>query len=333
MLQEIEYKDIFSPQTLATLKGKSADSLRQMVGNKTLMQSMMRSQELLSQIEEAEGPYADLLANEAVDIVKKAYPLIDYSDIEIDAKIGSEGLGIQPNPQEEEEEESPEEAPPDKKRRVINAITQGSSIRGAFSYLLFRESLDHIDDTLVDKYSEILKLTFGTFDDEQAIALMLVALQQGKKPAGGEEQVTYDKEKNKFVIKARALNFPFLVHEIVKGLYEILSLQGFSTDSIKNKGIIKRVDKVESEPSDMQYGKFIYDGINNLWADSEFDDTRVKDFLFTEIYKLPEDEFLNFIENTINNKLTPQQQRWALGIMKQIDRDLKKDDTQLDDLD
>lgn len=82
MLKEVQYKDIFSPQTLATLKGKSAESLRQMMGNKNLMQALMRSAELLQQISKAEAPYRDLLEAEAIDIVKKAYPLIEYANIE-----------------------------------------------------------------------------------------------------------------------------------------------------------------------------------------------------------------------------------------------------------
>ena len=64
----------------------------------------------------------------------------------------------------------------------------------------------------------------------------------------------------------------------------------------KNKGVIKRVDKVEAEPRDLQYGKFIYDGINNLYVNSSYDDPRVRDFLYTEIYKLEGDEFMSFIE-------------------------------------
>jgi len=328
MLKEVQYKDIFSPQTLATLKGKSAESLRQMMGNKNIMQAMMRNLQLLPEISKIEAPYRDILEMEAVDIVKKAYPLINYADIEIDAKITNEL-----NSEGGEDEEEPSTAPEDKKRRIINAITQGSSIRGAFAYLLFRESLDTLDENLIEKYNELLNITFGAYDDDQVIALALAMLSQKQPIGAGKSEIKYDQEKDKFVIYARAINFPFLVHEIVKGLYEILSLQGFSTDREKNKQLVKRVDKAINEPEDQRYGKFIYDGINQLWADSEFEDSRVRDFLYTEIYRLEDTEFMSFIDNIINNKLTPAQKSWALGTMKQIDRDLHKDDTGLDDLD
>lgn len=329
MLKEIQYKDIFSPQTLATLKGKSGESLRQMLGDKNLHQALMRTLQLLPEISKIEAPYRDILENEAIDIVKKAYPLINYADIEINAKI----VPILGQTDGEEEEGDQDVAPENKKRRIINAITQGSSVRGAFAYLLFREALDTLDDELVNKYTELLKLTFGAYDDDQLIALALAMMSQNQSMGGGKSQVKYDQEKDKFVINAEALNFAFLVHEIVKGLYEILSLQGFSTDREKNKRIVKQVDKASNEPEDLRYGKFIYDNINQLYTDSGFDDTRVRDFLYTEIYKLDDQEFMTFIDNVINNKLTPSQKSWAIGTMKQIDRDLHKDDTGLEDLD
>lgn len=330
MLSEAQYKNIFKPETLATLKGKSGESLRQLMGNKNMMQAALESADLINSIAKIERPYIDILENEAIDIVKKAYPIVDYSDIEIDAKIEQQ---IKPSRPGEKEDDNLDSAPEEKKRRVINAITQGSSIRGAFAYLLFREALDTLDDTLVDQYTQLVKNTFGVFDDEQIIALLMALMaQQGTSPSGGESEIEYDEAKDKFVIRARAINFPFLVHEIVKGLYEILGTQGFSTDNEKNKQIINKVDKVINEPEDMRFGKFIYDSINNIYIDSGFDDTRIRDFLFTEIYKLEDKEFISFIENSINNQLTSPQKSWVLGVMKNIEKDLKKDDTNLEDL-
>jgi hypothetical protein len=51
------------------------------------------------------------------------------------------------------------------------------------------------------------------------------------------------------------------------------------------------------------------------------------------VYKLEEDEFIEFIENVVNNKLTSAQKNWAMGEMRSIEKDLKKDDTGLEDLD
>ena len=331
-LLEIEYEKIFRPETMASLKGKSGESLKQMLGNKSLMQTIMRSSELIPEIIEAEKNHITTLEGIAVDMVTQAYPIIDYANIRIDAKIVTMGnIAIPPPSEEEESPPNPEFL--EAKRRIINGITQGASIRGSFAFYLFKEYLDLLDDTLVDKYGEILKLSFGIYDSEEAIAMLLAMIAQNKNMPGGESQMEYDEEAQQFVIKARAICFPMLVHEIVKGLYEIVGTQGFGKDKEQNKAVIGAVDKLSNEPRDFQYGKFIYDALNNLYGESNIDDARVRELFFTEVYKLDEEEFVNFIENLINNKLTTIQKQWAMGEMKAIEKDLKKDDTGLAGLD
>jgi hypothetical protein len=48
---------------------------------------------------------------------------------------------------------------------------------------------------------------------------------------------------------------------------------------------------------------------------------------------MDENEFFSFIENAINDELNTSQKKWALDTMKDIERDLQKDDTGLEDLD
>ena len=331
-LFEIEYEKIFKPETMDALKGKSGTSLKQMLGNKSLMQTLMSSQEILGEIVEAEKPHRDVLSQIAVDMVTQAYPIIDYANIRIDAKI-EDNINLSSSEDETPVEDANTPEALKAKRRIINGITQGASIRGSFAFYLFKEYLDLLDDSLVDKYGEILKQVFGIYDDENAIAMMLAALEQGQKMAGGESEMVYDEETDQFVVKARALCFPMLVHEIVKGLYEIVGTQGFGKDKEQNKAVIGAVDKLSNEPRDLQYGKFIYDALNNLYVESNIDDARVRELFFTEVYKLEEAEFIEFIENIVNDKLTPAQKKWAMDEMKAIEKDLKKDDTGLEDLD
>jgi len=337
-LLEVEYDKIFSPKTMASLKGKSGESLRAMLGDKNLMQTLMRTKGLLDEIIAAEDGYRDELEMVAAQMVTDAYPIIDYANIKIDAKIvGMSDLDI-PNPPENEDPASPDFGgdDPEKlkaKRRIINGITQGASIRGAFGFLLFREYLDQLNPELVNKYSEILKLAFGIYDDENAIAMMLAMLAQGQKMQGGESEMEYDEENEQFVIKAKAICYPMLVHEIVKGLYEIVGTEGFGADKEKNQAIVGAVDKLSNEPRDLQYGKFIYDAISAIYNQSQIDDARVRELFFASLYKLPDSEFFPFIENAINDELTPAQKNWASGEMRDIARDLTKDDTGLEDLD
>ena len=332
-LSEAKYEDIFSPETLEKLKGKSGESLQQLIGDKDLMQTMRESQELLNQIAQVERGHEENLVKVAIDIVKQAYPIVEYSDIRIEASLGSGG-DIQ-EPEEEEEEESEEGGMDtmdlEKKRRIINGITQGASIRGSFSFLLFREHLDEIDGSLVEKYNQILKLSFGIYDNEEAIAMMLSLLGQGQKQQGGESKAEYDEEADQFVVKAQAICFPMLVHEIVKGLYEIIGTEGFGSDKELNKRIIGKVDKLSNEPEDLRYGKFIYDGLRELYLQTEYKDDRSRELFFVEVYKLSSNNFFKLINALIDDTINNNHIQWAKNKVIEIERDLQKDD--VDDID
>ncbi len=144
------------PETMAALKGKSGESLKQMLGNKSLMQTISRSSQLVSEIVAAEDGHRDALEGMAADMVTQAYPIIDYANIRIEAEIvgmGDMNIGSGEDETPSEDVNTPEAVLA--KRRIINGITQGASIRGAFAFYLFREYLDVLDDTLVDKYADV----------------------------------------------------------------------------------------------------------------------------------------------------------------------------------
>ena len=82
-----------------------------------------------------------------------------------------------------------EQISPEGRRRIINGISQGAALRGAFSFYLFKDYLDAIDPSLIDKYNQIMKNSFGVYDDDNAIAMMLSALAQGVNTAGGSSKV------------------------------------------------------------------------------------------------------------------------------------------------
>ena len=329
----MEYKDIFSKNTLDVLKGKSSDNLKQMLGNKSIMKAMMDSRQLLDSVMEIEKPYRKQLEQLAIKIVTEMYPIISDNDIEIQAQLMPDiklsGGDIDPS----KEPPSPLIDLDNSKRRIINSITQGGSLRGSFAFYLFMEHLDEINPNLISQYGDLLKNAYGIYDDDQTIAMMLAMLAQQKQMNGGEVDVAYNEEEDKFIIKAQALCFPILLQEIIKGLYEIISLEGFTSDSEKNKTIVKQVDKVSNEPEDIRYGKYIYDAINKLYTSQGYDDTRVREYFLTDLYKLSNGEFIEFIENLLQDKLTSKQQLWVKNTMRDIDRDIKKDDTGLDNLD
>jgi hypothetical protein len=153
---------------------------------------------------------------------------------------------------------------------------------------------------------------------------MLAAVAQGQKLAGGSSKITISEALG---IRARAVCFPMLVHELIKGYYGILGQSGLKGDKDTKQATVRAVDKLENEPEDIRYGKFIYKAINNIFlAFADTDDSRVQSFFFQDVYKLEDNEFFSFIENAINENLTPQQIDWVQNTISSIEDDLRADD-------
>ena len=321
-----EYQKVFKdPKTFNILKKQSADSLKDMLRGKSFMQASMDSMRLLPQVIKAEAPYKDYLEEIAKEVLENVYPIVKQSGITIDAKIvGPSALKLSQDdsPTEEEVEEFTQKSGIDK-RRLINAITQGASIRGTKAYYVFDGILNTLDDTLLDSYSTIIGNAYGIYDDDNAIAMMLAMMSQNGATQGGESSVDWDEEEGTLVIRARALIFPILIHELVKGLYEILSLQGFSADVEQNKQIVSKVDKVTNEPEDLRYGKFIYDALSKYVIESPYNPAKIRELFFMEIYKLPDSKFHEFVENSINNKITPVEKNWVENTLKKLNDENK----------
>lgn len=392
----MEYKNILSNKTLSNLDKKSKEHLKQMLGDRSIIQTISSSNLLLSEIAEAEKPYIEELEKLAINIIHELYPILKSLGIKIDAQITS--LSDTTNSLDEIKFNAPktwnldkfipdldldkvkfkdiikynnekylvgkttssfifyinlntkekgwfhkislytdnkklskislsESLSPESRRRLINAITQGAALRGAFAFHLFKEALDKINPSLVEKYNQIMKNSFGIYDDENAIALLLSLLAQGHKAAGGTSKVIINESKSSNItIKARAICFPMLIHEIIKGLYELISLQGFRGDKESNQKVVDKIDTLQNEPHDIKYGKFIYDTLNNLFASSQYNDPRIREFFFAEVYKLEDNDFISLIENSINEELTPKQKKWVDSTLKEISLDLRNDD-------
>ena len=316
----MDYKDIFSPSTMAKMNSQSAANLQAMLGDKNLMQTLMSSQQLLMEVIEIEKPYIPQLEELSVQMVEDMYPIINDDNIQIDAKIVSmeevnqsldeikintpskynpyledkynpfeKGKNVRitiqnflknnPNATEKQivniisnkeylyskntisdnlrrtsdivrnisknintgrkvytysyslggtlNENSPEQ-----KRRVINGITQGAALKGAFSFYLFKEYLDIIDDTLVEKYNQLMKEVFGIYDDENAIAMFLRTIASGQHMGGGSSKVIVNEIKINSPINIWNFNkyIPNFNPRHIKVGHTII----FNTDKIKN---------------------------------------------------------------------------------------------------
>lgn len=193
------------------------------------------------QIQQLEAAHKEQLERIAKDIVTKVWK-IDPSLIE-KGEITPD-VDLEPSVEEEEPEElTPEQKAEVEKRIIMNALTHGSAIHMMTTmYHLGREALDRIDKRLVplyDRFSTGAVLS-SWYQDIEAL-LQLIGIQ-----LGGAVQI--DWEKDTPTIKAQAVMFPLLLHELSKGVMELLTAHQLSPlDPDTLKKVYKHADKYEHE--------------------------------------------------------------------------------------
>ena len=338
-LHEAEYDKIFDPETLGKLKG----SVAQRMQGKDPMQIMGNLMQLAMQVMQLERGNEDLLEQLAYDVVYEAYPYLKSNQdvIEIDAKIVPQPQvkeALKPNsPNEEDIEElSIEEeeqmmldiAEDLKKRRLINAVTQGGSTFSKSAHYVQQEYIDIVGgEGTSDKYRDLMQAALDMIDFTIGLPRMRANLGNDlEDSATGAESVYYDFEKEKWIIKARAIVFPVLILEIVKGMYEIIGLFGFS-DLERGEKVVKYTDKIQNEPEDIAYGQMItknlFDIINKLETNVTPEE---RDDFLQDIYKLSNNEFIKLMTNVINNRVDTSQMNQLKGMFKQMRQDKTADD-------
>lgn len=335
-LDEADYNSIFDPDTVSKLVGSVKDRIQ----NKNPMEIAMNLQKLSSEVLQLERGKESELSSLAKDIVYEAYPFLSaYSDtIEIDAEIVKQSQvkdELKPdNTQQEDiedlDQEEREEILQDdeKKRRLINSITQGASTFSKTAHYLKRDYLEALTEPgTSEKYQNLMQSALDMID---IISQMPPSMMQGgsgglEDSATGVVSVFYDYSKEKWIIKARAIVLPVLVLEIVKGMYEIISLFGF-TDWRRGQKVVKNVDKIQNEPKDIAYGQLIARNLFDLIYSLDTDVTpEERDDLLQDIYKMDSKEFILLITNVINNKVTSSQKTTLSKQLTQMRQDKKAD--------
>ena len=311
------YKNIFDSETLAKLNAKSAESARIMLGNKDLMRVMMSSQALLSNIIQAESSYRPQLEQLAVEIVKDQYPKLVQDKINIDAKILSDVTLEENTPQE-------------KKRRIANALAQGASVAELFKIFQREEvaqKINAINPSLYEAYNQIMNNTFGIYNNDQAIDMMLAAIAAGHSSIGGSSKIITEA----LGIEAQAICFPMLVHEIIKGYWSIIAQSGLTGSEEEKIATINKVDKLENEPLDIRYGPIIFkklETIYNAFTPSDIDPRTFVMFYMSVLKLEPEDKFFSFVGNIVGDKpLSEDQIAWIENKLESMQAYLRKKDS------
>tara|TARA_B100000927_G_scaffold208033_1_gene169042 strand:+ start:167 stop:2086 length:1920 start_codon:yes stop_codon:yes gene_type:complete len=326
-----DYRDILSREMTNQLAQESfrdiADSIRRKTGKTNV--SLMDVQRLLmsSLVESAREEYRlgiENLERKAVDMIRKEFN-IPVDAVEFDAKIvglppqmliGSDAspeqieqlsnqVGVKigtinrqnlkmekgntPPPQDKTSDEL---KPKVKRRRLTNAMIHGAARKS--------QNLHHMDDVLRQEnpqlgqhYSNVMAANDANYFllDNQSIK------SEGESGihAGNVKLDLSNPQKPKII--AQGMVFPFLLHELSKGVLELMSLWGLPKNSEERKYVLDKTDNLESETNDIRLGAKIWE---KFVQQIPVDNQEVLSLTWNMLQGLGDDEFNSTIEGLIS---------------------------------
>jgi hypothetical protein len=178
------------------------------------------------------------------------------------------------------------------KRRFLNAMTQGAAKKSSHMFHLVNKELSAMDPRLTNKYGKLMAAAdycYFVEPDMHDIKNVRVGGVGGKSVSGGVVRVTLPTEENpKCHIHAQAMVFPVLIHELVKGVMEILSAHGLPDDDDVANYVIGKADFLAAEPWDMRLGQALWERFTKLIKPKDF---HLKHNVYSELAALPVGEF------------------------------------------
>jgi hypothetical protein len=290
---------------------RSNNTLNAMSGLPPLLNMMMGA---YTQITQIEREHREELEKLAVELVEKEMGVPDGSfqyDVKIvtPEDIDMSNFKMDGNEEQEEEVVNLEKNILDDlehlnlekaKRRFINSIIQGTSEKGHYMYHLISDKITEItgNNEIINLYGIMMSvndINYWHFPDE-----MLDMAMKGGSIAGKEE---VDRNTNPPTIKARGVNFPVLVHEIIKGIMEIFAIQGRSEDDEVQSKVEESEDTLEKEIWDLRLGPAIWDRIRSKFPEKVFEDNYkwLQNYILMEIFRLPAKEFFVLLIKVMNS--------------------------------
>jgi hypothetical protein len=235
----------------------------------------------------AEYPHRHELEKIAVDIVKQIWGITDEIDFvaklnpdpKFELQSGEkekEEIEIEP---EKKEELTPEEKKEVDKRITMNIMTHGAALHQMSTmHHMAAEAINQINPRLLAAYDRVAKGSqYSAWFMDLEMILAMAGIQGGEvkvkwpkedgdkeseeeeaeKPleepekqeleAEPEEEIDLEKSTGGITVYATAIVFPMLLHELTKGVMEILTAHGLPKDKDLLKKVYKYADKPEHE--------------------------------------------------------------------------------------
>jgi hypothetical protein len=199
------------------------------------------------------------------------------------------------------------------KRRFINAMIQGSAKKTNHMFHVIDEELQELEPLLPSSYSKLMSgadYAYMVYDDTKPRMI------------GGAVHVEFPKsDGQRPKIVAEAMTLPVLIHEIVKGVMEILSAHGLPENPEVAKYVIDKADFMAAESWDMRIGPPIWEKIMETIPSEDF---HLKHHVYVELVALPVDEFNDTMREILMGSRTGKAK--IEEILKEVKDDLRNDE-------
>jgi len=199
------------------------------------------------------------------------------------------------------------------KRRFLNAMSHGAAKKCNHMFHIVDDELTNIEPRLANRYSKMMAAADYMY-------YVIPKMENGIN--GGVVRVEFPKpSKPKAVIHAQAMVFPVLIHELVKGVMELLSAHGLPKDRKTGEYVINQADYLSAEPWDMRLGPGIWGRFTNC---IDPDDFHLKHHIYSELAALPVDEFNVKMREIMAN--TKEGKAIIKEIVNEVNSDLKEEE-------
>lgn len=288
------------------------------IDNNSLMREMMP---MVMETMKMESKHKKALEELAVKMIREEYDMgEDLVEIhaELTPKISLEGTKKNEKPIQVEMEFDDHDSMVNAtgevyKRRFLNAMIQGAAKKCNHMFHMVDDDLTDLDPKLTNKYAKVMAA---------ADYMYYVIPQMDNGISGGVVRVELPKNENeKAVIHAQGMIFPVLIHELVKGVMEILSAHGLPTDKKLSQFVINKADFLKAEPWDMRLGP----GIWGRFTDAmDSDDFNLKHHIYADLAALPVNEFNTKMKEIMAN--TKQGKKIVKEIANKVRQELNEDE-------
>ena len=352
-------------------KVKRYTGMENISGQNAFMQLQMALMGAVQKAKSIESNNEGFLEQLAVDLVKKELSIPDDAfqyDVELTSMPGQiDTSNMISEPEELEDEEvqqqfgiDADEAEDDlenfmaafekfdmekAKRRFINSLIQGASKKGHYMFHLVEEQLNTINPELINLYGVLMSindLLYWIMPDQ----MIMNAAGSGEGVQGSEE---IDDTTDPPTIRAKGLFFPVLVHELIKGVYEVMGTHGLPDDPRAAEMVVGQTDTLPYEVWDLRLGPVIWRKFTEAYPEKLYEDDmrEIQNYLFSRFSALSTDEFFEvarlilsgspqgkkILERMVNDIISELKQQEYDDAMSQYRDDDDDDDFNIDDID